>query len=57
VVAHAFNPNTQEAEAGQPVNSRPAGSTERVTGQPGLHKKTLFQKKKQKGILMYNFYI
>jgi hypothetical protein len=29
------------------VSSRPAWSTERVPGQPGLHRKTLSQKKKK----------
>ena len=41
MVAHAFNPSTWEAEAGGFLNSRPAWSTERVPGQPGLHRETL----------------
>jgi hypothetical protein len=32
VVVHAFNPSTEEAEAGGPFSSRPAWSTERVPG-------------------------
>jgi hypothetical protein len=41
-VAHAFNPSTQEAEAGGSlVSSRLALSTERVLGQPELHRETL----------------
>jgi hypothetical protein len=40
-VAHAFNPSTREAEAGGFLSSRPAWSTERVPGQPGLHRETL----------------
>jgi hypothetical protein len=43
VVAHTFN---QEAEAGGSVSSRPAWSTERVLGQPGLHRETLSQTNK-----------
>ena len=34
VVVHAFNPSTQEAEAGGFLSSRPAWSTEWVPGQP-----------------------
>jgi hypothetical protein len=47
VVAHAFNPNTWEAEAGGFLSSRPAWSTEWVPGQPGLHRETLSQKTKK----------
>jgi hypothetical protein len=46
-VAHAFNPGTQEAEAGGFLSSRPAWSTEWVPGQPGLHRETLSRKNKQ----------
>jgi hypothetical protein len=45
-VAHTFNPNTREAEAGGFLNSRPAWSTKRVPGQPGLYRETLSQKTK-----------
>jgi hypothetical protein len=31
---YAFNPSTQEAEAGQSLSSRPARSTDLVSGQP-----------------------
>jgi hypothetical protein len=48
VVAHAFNPSTWEAEAGEFLNLRPAWSTERVPGQPGLHRETLSRKSKNK---------
>jgi hypothetical protein len=44
VVAHAFNPCTQEAEAGGFLSSRPAWSTKWVPGQPGLHRETLSRK-------------
>jgi hypothetical protein len=48
VVAHAFNPSTQEAESGGFLSSRPAWSTKWVPGQPGLHRETLPQKTKKK---------
>ena len=46
MVVHAFNPSTWRAEAGGSLNSKPAWSTERVPGQPGLHGETLSQKNK-----------
>jgi hypothetical protein len=46
-VAHAFNPSTGEAETGRFLSSRPAWSTERVPGQPGLHRETLSRIKKK----------
>jgi hypothetical protein len=48
VVAHAFNPSTQEAEVGRFMSSRPACFTEWVPGQPGLYIETLSQKNKKK---------
>jgi hypothetical protein len=45
VVVHAFNPSTWEAEAGGFLSLRPAWSTERVPGQPGLYRETLSRKK------------
>jgi hypothetical protein len=45
-VAHAFNPSTQEAEAGEFLSSRPAWYTKWVPGQPGLYKETLSRKTK-----------
>jgi hypothetical protein len=48
VVGHSFNPSIWEAEAGRFLNLRPAWSTVRVPGQPGLHRETLFQKTKTK---------
>ena len=47
VVMHAFNPSTQEAEAGRFLGSRPAWSTKWIPGQPGLHKETLSRKKEK----------
>ena len=38
VLAHAFNPRTQEAEAGGALRLRSAWSTEGVPGQLRLHK-------------------
>jgi hypothetical protein len=46
VVAHAFNPSTQEAEASGFLILRPAWSTEQVPGQPELHRETLSWKTK-----------
>jgi hypothetical protein len=46
VVAHDFNPSTQEAEAGGFLSS--AWSTEYVPGQPGLHRETLPRKTQKK---------
>jgi hypothetical protein len=48
MVAHTFNTSTWETEAGGFLSLRPAGSTERVPGQPGLYRKTLSQKPKMK---------
>jgi hypothetical protein len=48
VVTHAFNPSTREAEAGGFLSSRPAWSTDRVPGQPGLHRETLSRKTNKK---------
>jgi hypothetical protein len=47
MVVHTFNPNTQEAEAGRFLRSRPAWSTKLVPGQPGLHRETLSWKTKK----------
>ena len=48
VVAHAFNPKTQEMEARGSLSSRSAWSTEQVPGQvPKLHKEILSRKTKQ----------
>jgi major histocompatibility complex class I len=48
VVAHTFNPSTQEAEAGRFLSSRPAWSTESVPEQPELHRETLSQNNNNK---------
>ena len=45
MVVHAFNLSIPEAEADRSLSSRPAWSTEQVTGQPGIHRKTLSQNK------------
>jgi hypothetical protein len=50
VVVHTSNPSTREAEAGGFLSSRPAWSTEWVSGQPGLYRETLSQTNKQKKI-------
>jgi hypothetical protein len=47
VVAHAFNPCTWEAEAGEFLSSRPPWSTEWVPGQRGLYRETLSRKTKK----------
>jgi hypothetical protein len=47
-VAHAFNPSTWEAEAGEFLSSRPAWSTKWVPGHLGLHREILSQKNKTK---------
>jgi hypothetical protein len=57
VVVHAFNPSTREEEAGGFLSSRPAWSTERVPGQPGLYRETLSQKNKTKQKKIYLFYV
>ena len=48
VVAHAFYPSTQEAEAGGFLSLRPAWSTKWVPRQPGLYRETLSSKTKKK---------
>jgi hypothetical protein len=52
VVAPAFNPSTQEAEAGGFLSSRSAWSTEWVPGQPGLHRETLSGKTSKKSPIL-----
>ena len=44
MVAHAFNPSTEEAKAEGALSSRPAWSTKQVPGQPRLHRETLSHK-------------
>ena len=48
VVAQVFNPSTWEAETGGFLSSRSAWSTDRVPGQLGLHRETLYQKLNKK---------
>ena len=48
MMAHAFNPRTWEAGRGIALSSRLPWSTQRVPGQPELHRETLFQKKKER---------
>jgi hypothetical protein len=47
-VAQVFNPSTQESEAGGFLSSRPVWSTERIPGQPGLHKEPCLEKPKRR---------
>jgi hypothetical protein len=47
MVAHTFKTSTQEAKVGGSLSLRPAWSTEKVPGQPGLHRETMCQKKKK----------
>jgi hypothetical protein len=51
VMAHAFKPSTQEAEAGGFLSSRPAWSTEWIPEQPGLQRETLTREKTKRTIL------
>jgi hypothetical protein len=46
--AHAFDPSTQEAEAGGFLSLKPAWSTKQVPGLPGLYRETLSRKTKKK---------
>lgn len=50
LVAHVFNPNTEDEDAGRSLSSSAACSTERVPGQSGLHTHTkiLFLKNKNR---------
>jgi hypothetical protein len=48
MVAHTFNPSTQEAEAGGFLSSRPVWSTKWVPGQPRIYRETLSQKQTNK---------
>jgi len=45
LVAHAFNPGTQESETGGSLSSKPGCPLEQVPGKPGLHRQILSQKK------------
>jgi hypothetical protein len=47
VVAHTFNPSTQEAEASGFLSLWPSWSTKWVPGQPELYRETLSRKNKQ----------
>ena len=49
-MAHVFNLSTWKAEAGESLSLRPARSTEKVQGQPGLYyiEKPCLEKKKTK---------
>jgi hypothetical protein len=48
IVAHAFNPSTWEAEAGEFLSSRPAWSTKWAPGQSKLYRETMSKKKNPK---------
>jgi hypothetical protein len=52
MVAHAFNPSTQEAEAGGFLSSRPAWSTEFQDNQ-GYTEKPCLENQKKKNIYIY----
>jgi hypothetical protein len=45
---HTFSPSTQEAEASGFLSLRPACSTKRVPGQPGLYSPPFFETPSQK---------
>ena len=47
MVAHTFNPSTQEVEEGGYLCPKPPLSTDRVPEQPVIHRETLSQKPKQ----------
>jgi hypothetical protein len=55
-MAHAFNPSTREAEADRFLRLRPAWFTKWVSGQLGLHRETLSQKKKKNQKQKANIY-
>jgi hypothetical protein len=57
VVAHAFNPSIQEAEAGGFLSLRPAWSTKWGPRQPGLYKETLSKKKKKTKNCYFKYYM
>jgi hypothetical protein len=44
VVVHSFNLSTKQAEADKSLSSRPAWSSEKDPGKPGLHRETLSRK-------------
>jgi hypothetical protein len=48
VVAHTFNPSTQEAEAGGFLSSRPAWSTTEFQDSQGYKEKPCLEKPKKK---------
>ena len=54
MVAHAYNPSTWEAEAGESVQVRDQPGLQKwAQGQPELHSETLSQKDKKKWILLF----
>lgn len=46
MAAHPFTSSTPEAEVGRSLTSSPPWTTKQVPEYPGLHRETLFQKKK-----------
>jgi hypothetical protein len=56
MVAHAFNPSTREAEAGEFLSSRPVWSTEWAPGQPELYRETLSWKTQKKIVKSFSIY-
>ena len=52
-MVHTFNTSTWEAEVDGFLSSKPAWSTERVPGQPGLHRETLSHHPPRKKNILY----
>lgn len=50
-MAQAFNPGTSMGEAGRSLGSRAACSTQVAPGQPWIHRETMSQKKKIRGMM------
>lgn len=49
-MAHAFNTSTQETEAGESLNWKPAWSVWQVPNQPGIYSETMPSKEKRKKV-------
>jgi hypothetical protein len=55
MVVHAFNPSTQEAEAGEFLSSRPSWSQSEFQDSQGYTEKPCLGKKKKKRCAMYAY--